>query len=444
MPNSIDTGRLVDIGYGRPIELSSRWGTSENMRQLLPSVHGFHEDYAFHTNVEVNPYVIVDLESPRLIKRIRIYNREAHPRRALPLLISASEDKGAWHDVAMINFVFGGRKSGEPLELLFAHRLRARYLKLEVRAEVYFHLDYIEICEELPELDQGRLIRIDTTGPRIKADYAHHNSYGFSWTFTLSILAISKCRENNIVVTGLDYSSCLAPFKDHPGKDLYPVLFERQPYSPRYETLSPIWFMHHGVYATFDLKTLHEYAELYFKPSAGVLKVQDDFVLKYGIRPASAIALVFRGTDKESEVKAAPIGRYIEIAQAALRHQPDLQVIIQTDQMQALEAVLAAIPQAIHISELPVTSGATVIHHLPLEEEYRISKTAFAVRMLAAIYLLSRCRFVVSHTGNIGLWLACYRGHSSGFFQFDSETALRAPDSSVIGNPFETEALLAS
>ncbi len=31
--------------------------------------------------------------------------------------------------------------------------------------------------------------------------------------------------------------------------------------------------------------------------------------------------------------------------------------------------------------------------------------------MLAAVLILSRCRYLISHTGNVGLWIYLFRGH---------------------------------
>jgi hypothetical protein len=231
----------------------------------------------------------------------------------------------------------------------------------------------------------------------------------------------------------------MMPFKDNPDIDLYPLLFSPEPPSEEAQTLPPVPFRHHGVYASYDLPNMKKYARLYFTPAQPIQTFQRELTQKYQIDVDKVIALVFRGTDKSTEVHPTPIERYIDVALAALRAKPDLQVVIQTDQQQAREAVLAAIPQAMFFEELPATSGVKVIHNLALEDEFKIGRLEFACRMLAVTHLLASVKYIVTHTGNVSLWLACYRGSSEGFYQFDRDKILRGPDGEAIDDPAQIE-----
>ncbi len=58
-----------------------------------------HKDYGFHTNVEDNPWWVVDLGAPMAVREIHIYNRrgaESVMRRACPLLVETSLDGHSW------------------------------------------------------------------------------------------------------------------------------------------------------------------------------------------------------------------------------------------------------------------------------------------------------------------------------------------------------------
>lgn len=425
----------IDVGFGKPMELSSKAGSYETTALLLPAGHGWVGDFSFHTQFQENPFVIIDLQSVRWISRLRVFNRDSLPDRAIPLVISTSLDRESWSELCRINYAFGGRVAGDPLDLIFRQRIDARYFKLQVLKSTFFHLDYVEILARLPILPLGRLQKFDTSGPSILAEYSHHHSYGFTWTFTITLKAIADCRAYGVTISNIDYSRCLAPFKERPDADAYRVLFAPEPISATFESLVPMVIDHHGVYASLNLPELKRYATLYFNPSAEAKAFEAQILRGYDLNPHNTMALVYRGTDKASEVPPTPIEEYISVALAARRRNPGLQVIIQTDQEQALQAVIGAIPDAIFFKELPTTSGATVLHDLPLEDQFKISKTGFAIRMLAVIHLLSSVKYVVTHTGNIGLWLACYRGHSEGFYQFDRDLKLRGPGGEVIDNP---------
>jgi hypothetical protein len=81
---------------------------------------------------------------------------------------------------------------------------------------------------------------------------------------------------------------------------------------------------------------------------------------------------------------------------------------------------------------MPVTSGTTVIHGMDLERQFAVSKSTFAIRMLGITHLLAKMKYIVTHTGNIGLWLALYRGNSAGFYQFDINMNLLNPSGGII------------
>ena len=56
---------------------------------------------------------------------------------------------------------------------------------------------------------------------------------------------------------------------------------------------------------------------------------------------------------------------------------------------------------------MPVTSSSSSLHTL---SEKVISNFELGVNLLAAIKVLAQCEYVVSHTGNVSLWIFLYRG----------------------------------
>ncbi len=425
-----DDVNYIDIGYGKPVELSSCLEGWHDPQVLVP---GRHPGNAFfHTKLEQNPYLIIDLEVVRPIKRIRVYNEEHIPGRATPMSILGSVDGDAWFEITAINYMFGGRRSNCPLDLRFRERLRFRYIKLTCATLTFLHLDYVEILAQIPDSDLGRLTNVRIARPRILADYVHHDSHGFTWTFTCTLAFIINCLEAGIEVARVDFSGCMMAFKESRNDDPYLSLFAPPANRDNLAALPHAGFLHHGNYATFDLPILRQYAMAYFAPSADVMAFEHAIMEKYRLVADHTLAIVYRGTDKITEVTPTPVERYIEAAQAILRTNPGLAVVIQTDQAQALQAVKAAIPSAIHFEEMPVTSGTTVIHGMDLERQFAVSKSTFAIRMLGITHLLAKMKYIVTHTGNIGLWLALYRGNSAGFYQFDINMNLLNPSGGII------------
>ena len=426
MDDGTDPAQYFDIGYGCPVQVSSVHPNSRPPHFLRPAMH--RGDHFFCTNIEANPSITVDLGATRPVKRVRVFNHERDSARAVPLSVQISTDGEEFREIALIGFRFGGRRNGPPLVLDFQPRIAIRYLKLIVKGRSILHLDYVEISLLVPQPEFGRLRDLRSDGPRIMADYRHHDSYGFAWTFTCTLAAVIAARHAGITVKSIDYSRAMLPFKDDPADDLHARLFEPPAPGPEELPMQRLEFERHGIYAKYSLADIKPYIDVYFRPSAAVLAFERQLVESYGIDPGMTIALLYRGTDKASEVKPAPIEAYIAAAQALLLQHPGLRMVIQSDQAQAVAAVLEAIPGAVAFKELPTTSGNVVMHRLRIEEEFAISRSIFSVRLLAVMHLLSRCRFVVSHTGNVGAWVALFRGSGAGFYQFDAGQVLRDPD----------------
>jgi hypothetical protein len=103
-------------------------------------------------------------------------------------------------------------------------------------------------------------------------------------------------------------------------------------------------------------------------------------------------------------------------------------VLIQTDQEQARDAVKAHFgDRCLFFDALPVSQGNTALQHTDLGRDHGIGRFDFAVRLLAAVSLVAKARHVVTHTGNVGLWIALLRGSAERLWQFDRECQLVPP-----------------
>jgi len=106
--------------------------------------------FGFHTELQANPWWVVDLKTPYRIGGVRIYNRCDTPTmaaRARRLRIEISLDSVNWKVLfASENGIdFGGIADQLPLELKTPPTSVARYCKLSLDETNYFHLDEVEI-----------------------------------------------------------------------------------------------------------------------------------------------------------------------------------------------------------------------------------------------------------------------------------------------------------
>ena len=426
---------LLDIGYGKPIQLSSMSGGGMPPPHLVPAADPGAP--LFRTETEDAASLTIDLQCVRHVSRVRVFNNEVEHARGVPLAISISSDGVDWSEVLVARADFGGKVTGTPLTLAFRYFASCRFVKLQCLAPGSLRLHYVEICAPLPHEYLGRLRNIRVTETDILADYWHHDSYGFSWTFTCTLGMIFNARLLGVSIDQINYSLCLREFKDDVNEDTYGWLFEAQP-RRRADQPEP-WpsFERHGVYASFPLAVLNSYADLYFRPHSRVREYAGQLAVQYGLDLSNTIVLLYRGTDKAIEVAPATPASYTSVAHALMAREPGLRVLCQTDQAQARDAILGSIPDAVWFSELPVTEGNQAIHQLDVAKEFSVTKSELALRLLAMTWLVAQAKHVVTHTGNLGGWVAIYRGRAEGLYQFCEDGRLRGPGGEVLSVDLE-------
>jgi hypothetical protein len=258
-----------------------------------------------------------------------------------------------------------------------------------------------------------------------------HRAGFFSICSTLldSILDLHRC---GIVAEHVDCASSFHDFRG-PGDtaDLYPRLFRPDPTvqlpADRLPRFRPVGH-HHLHYRDLDFDAVAPYLRRHFQPSEATLATRDALLGRKGLDPARLIGLCWRGTDKHREVPPTDVTAYIALADRLLAADPTLRVLVQTDQMQARDAVVGHFGQrCVFFDEMPVTDGAVVMHRLDLGGLYGMARPDFAQTLLASVLAVASCRHLITHTGNVGLWLALFRGTAQDLFQFDRRRMLVPP-----------------
>ena len=136
----------VNIALNRPARQSSLsiWSVSADDAQ--GGNNGARTGrYGFHTDIELNPWWMVDLGGSRAIQEIRVFNRlDVAAERASSLRILISDDQERWkliHDQG--GRIFGGI-DGRPLRIK-PKSVAARYVRLQLCATEQLHLDEVEV-----------------------------------------------------------------------------------------------------------------------------------------------------------------------------------------------------------------------------------------------------------------------------------------------------------
>lgn len=218
--------------------------------------------------------------------------------------------------------------------------------------------------------------------------------------------------------------------KTHPDLDLYPILFDVRASVGPVSSSAILRINQHRRYALSKIELLLPFLEHWFSPSKDVQEITRKFITKYRIDCKKIISVVYRGTDKHTEVQVSDAQSYLDLTRFLLEKYSDHRIVIQTDQLQVRDLFLQEFGEGCFaFDEMPVNSGNSAVHSMS-EHELGMSKLDFAKTFLAVSTLLSKSHILVNHTGNTALWLALYRGHTQNMFQFDELGNISNPDGS--------------
>lgn len=126
----------ADLSLGKP------WVASSSYEQVCRSPERQcdpKKGYFFHTVEESSPWLEVDLQQPRQISAVRVFNRvDCCSERALPLVVEVSTDHHHWREVVRTTEVFETWKGSFP-------PVTTRWVRLRVAGRSMLHLSNLRV-----------------------------------------------------------------------------------------------------------------------------------------------------------------------------------------------------------------------------------------------------------------------------------------------------------
>ena len=277
----------------------------------------------------------------------------------------------------------------------------------------------------------GMTANFQREGGGVSCDYFSLHNYGLYSNVSTALHDVLALHRAGITVRKIDYTKGMYLFKDYIFKDVYPLFFdgfrEQGALLPA-DLAFDAWDVH-KVYKELPLRALSKAANIWFKPSSTVFNMAQEIVKAAGVEPTKTIAMYYRGTDKVTEIPLVPIDHFIAVAENIDKvTATSFDILIQTDQAQARQAIMDRFSTRVRFfKDLPVTTGSTAIHNLNFGTEITLTREDFAIRMMAAVVVMSQCAYVVTGTGNVGAWIAILRGCTQNLYQFDANAELQTP-----------------
>ena len=169
-------------------------------------------------------------------------------------------------------------------------------------------------------------------------------------------------------------------------------------------------------YSKLEFNKITPFIRKYFTPSPEIIKTICQIEEKYEIKYDNLCAIFYRGNDKEIETILPSYDEFIQKAKDVREKNPEIVFLIQSDETEFLVEMKKAFPSSIifydeirHVSKKVVT----VDRLCPPDLNYLYSKL-----FLAIIIILSKCKYVITTTGNCSLWISFFRGNANGIQQF--------------------------
>jgi len=117
----------TDLAQGKP------WRTSSALNAIFPA------NIFFHTNLESNPWLEIDLGKPTEIHSVYIRNRsDCGQERAVPLIVEASLDAKTWRELARLDTIFTIWNPTFP-------RTTARLVRLRIPRFSALHMEQVKV-----------------------------------------------------------------------------------------------------------------------------------------------------------------------------------------------------------------------------------------------------------------------------------------------------------
>ena len=229
---------------------------------------------------------------------------------------------------------------------------------------------------------------------------------------------------HGIIPERIDYSLGFRHFKKDPEQDIYPDFHEinsmvdvelyadvELPDSNKFEP------------NLYDFHVYNQITDRFFGPSKNVLDKVDVLKSKYSLDPDKTISVLYRGTDKSTELVLAHPQDYLIVTQRLLEKNPDFKVLLQTDQTQVIQMFVEALgDKVVFFEETPSTTSNSVIWNLM--EKNGADSIEWSQWFDAALRCVSDCRYMINHTGNVAFFANLYRGSLDGVYQFDELGAI--------------------
>ena len=175
----------------------------------------------------------------------------------------------------------------------------------------------------------------------------------------------------------------------------------------------------------FDYSIFTPFIRKYYTPTQKVYEIVEMMEKKYNLDYDNLGVLFYRGNDKRKETKPtnqiASYKEHIKKGNELLSNNPNMKLIIQSDETEYINEMLKNFPNSIvfydEIRHMNNNRKGTVDKVAGLGGEWNseVGKTnyEFAFKFMAIMIIMSKCKNLVLNIGNCSLWICFFRENAN-------------------------------
>lgn len=241
-----------------------------------------------------------------------------------------------------------------------------------------------------------------------------HNAGFFSCSSIALLDIIVYFNENKTMPDIVDRHAQYSWYKSDPNQSLIAHFFAETdtpiPYEVRTEMTYAPEEPQYSDYSYINFEGVKPFVDKFFMPSQYILDKVKHLEDKYQIDYNNTVGILYRSNDKHRETNLPTHEDMIKQA----RYVSGERYLIAPDETEFLEAFSNEFPTLCmdETQHMPRKDSAVFLE-LPLSE-----RAEQACNFFALVIMLSKCRSLITHSGNIGFWACLYRGSVKNVSQY--------------------------
>jgi hypothetical protein len=256
-----------------------------------------------------------------------------------------------------------------------------------------------------------------------------HNAGFFSCcTIALQDIVIYH-RHHKGLPDHVDRSSQYRIYMHEPMQNLIPFFWNEQdfdiPFTDWYELSHDNVELQFSDYRKLDFEKSKPFMDKFFTPSQHVLDIVKFYEEKYQIDYEHTCGVFYRGNDKNRECKIAPYNEFLdktqEVRYSGLNGDAsEMKFFVLPDETEFLEAFQFILYPNITITPEETPHMRKKDSAIPFELP-TVERAEYAAKFLAAVIVMSKCKHLITHSGNCGMWSVLFRGNTNNVHQWQND-----------------------